>query len=53
MLSLLISGPKHPGNDIDIYLAPLIEDLKKMCDNGVMVFDVYSNEDFRLRVMLF
>ncbi|XP_057246673.1 uncharacterized protein LOC130589406 [Beta vulgaris subsp. vulgaris] len=53
MLSLLISGPKQPGNDIDIYLAPLIEDLKKMWDEGVMVFDAYSNEDFRLRAMLF
>ncbi|CAM8987380.1 unnamed protein product [Rhodiola kirilowii] len=28
MLSLLISGPRQPGNDIDVYLAPLIEDLK-------------------------
>ena len=25
MLFLLISGPRQPGNDIDIYLAPLIE----------------------------
>ncbi|CAM8940643.1 unnamed protein product [Rhodiola kirilowii] len=28
MLSLLISGPRQPGNDIDVYLAPLIDDLK-------------------------
>ena len=27
MLSLLISGPKQPGNDLDVYLAPLIDDL--------------------------
>ena len=30
MLSLLISGPRKPGNDIDIYLASLIEDLKTL-----------------------
>ncbi|XP_004293088.1 PREDICTED: uncharacterized protein LOC101311358 [Fragaria vesca subsp. vesca] len=30
MLTLLISGPKQPGNDIDVYLQPLIDDLKKM-----------------------
>ena len=30
MLSMLISGRKQPGNEIDIYLAPLIEDLKHM-----------------------
>ena len=30
MLTMLISGPKQPGNDIDVYLAPLIEDLKML-----------------------
>ncbi|CAM8880753.1 unnamed protein product [Rhodiola kirilowii] len=28
MLSLLISGPRQPENDIDVYLASLIDDLK-------------------------
>lgn len=27
LMSLLIQGPKQPGNDIDVYLAPLLEDL--------------------------
>ncbi|KAL8504378.1 hypothetical protein ACS0TY_022923 [Phlomoides rotata] len=27
MLTLLIAGPKQPGNDIDVYLAHLIDDL--------------------------
>ncbi|CAM8966497.1 unnamed protein product [Rhodiola kirilowii] len=35
MLSLLISGPRQPGNDIDVYLAPLIEDLKLLWNEGV------------------
>jgi hypothetical protein len=39
MLTMLISGPKQPGNDIDIYLAPLIEDLKFMWETGVEVYD--------------
>ena len=30
MLSLLISGPRQPGNDIDVYLAPLLDDLKML-----------------------
>ncbi|KAL6189147.1 hypothetical protein ACLB2K_040537 [Fragaria x ananassa] len=34
MLTLLISGPKQPGNDIDVYLQPLIDDLKLLW-NGV------------------
>ncbi|XP_073225684.1 uncharacterized protein [Cicer arietinum] len=37
MLSLLISGPKQPGNDIDVYLTPLIENLKSMWETGVEV----------------
>ncbi|XP_024178504.1 uncharacterized protein LOC112184476 [Rosa chinensis] len=32
MLTLLISGPKQPGNDIDVYLQPLIYDLKVLWD---------------------
>lgn len=27
MLSMMISGPKQSGNDIDVYLTPLIKDL--------------------------
>ena len=30
LLSMMIAGPKQPGNDIDVYLAPLIEDLTKL-----------------------
>ena len=53
MLSLLISGPKQPGNDIDVYLAPLIEDLKLLWDEGVPVFDSVSKSNFNLRAMIF
>ncbi|RVW62905.1 hypothetical protein CK203_059764 [Vitis vinifera] len=44
MLSLLISGPQQPGNDIDIYLAPLIEDLKTLWEIGVEAYDAYQRE---------
>ncbi|XP_021768138.1 uncharacterized protein LOC110732470 [Chenopodium quinoa] len=53
MLSMLISGPKQPGNDIDVYLAPLIDDLKLLWEEGVEVFDANRNEIFNLRAMLF
>ncbi|XP_056698036.1 uncharacterized protein [Spinacia oleracea] len=53
MLSLLISGPKQLGNDIDVYLEPLIEDLRKMWDEEVSVYDAHANEMFTLRAMLF
>ena len=53
MLSMMISGPRQPGNDIDVYLSPLIEDLTKLWDEGVVVFDGYRNETFKLHAMLF
>ncbi|XP_021755964.1 uncharacterized protein LOC110721140 [Chenopodium quinoa] len=52
-LSLLIQGPKQPGNDIDVYLTPLIDDLIMLWEEGVEVFDAYRNENFNLKAMLF
>ncbi|XP_057425762.1 uncharacterized protein LOC130719140 [Lotus japonicus] len=53
MLTMLISGPTQPGNDIDVYLAPLIEDLKQLWETGVEVYDKFKEEKFILRAMLF
>ncbi|KAD6796350.1 hypothetical protein E3N88_07246 [Mikania micrantha] len=53
MMTLLIQGPKQPGNDIDVYLAPLIDDLKTLWDSGVVVYDAYKKENFTLRAMIF
>ena len=49
MLSMLIGGPSQPENDIDVYLAPLIEDLKHLWHTGENVFDACSEENFTLR----
>ncbi|CAL2255592.1 unnamed protein product [Prunus armeniaca] len=46
MLTLLISGPKQPGNDIDVYLEPLIDDLKSLWDGiggTINDFPAYGN----------
>ena len=51
MLCLLISGPTQPGNDIDVFLQPLIDDLKKLW-HGKQVYDAYKNEQFLLRGIL-
>ena len=53
MLSMIISGPRQPGNDIDVYLSPLIEDLKLTWDQGVEVFEEFGNETFKMHAMLF
>ena len=52
-MSLLISGPRQPKNDIDIYLADIIEDLNIMWKEKVEVFDAYLHELFTLRAILF
>ncbi|KAK9289285.1 hypothetical protein L1049_017761 [Liquidambar formosana] len=52
MLTLLIPGPKQPGNDIDVYLQPLVEDLKELWSNGVRVYDAYSKSMFNLKAVL-
>ncbi|GJZ93180.1 uncharacterized protein Tco_0665245 [Tanacetum coccineum] len=53
MMSLLISGPKQPGNDIDVYLSPLINDMKTLWKPGVEMYDAYMKEKFRLHAMIF
>ncbi|KAG4961006.1 hypothetical protein JHK87_037639 [Glycine soja] len=53
MMSMMIAGPRQPGNDIDVYLAPLIEDLTKLWVEGVDVYDGNAHESFRLRAMIF
>ncbi|XP_028110959.1 uncharacterized protein LOC114309428 [Camellia sinensis] len=52
MLTLLIPGPKQPGNDIDVYLQPLIEDLQELWNNGVEVYDAANKSMFNLKAML-
>ncbi|RVW34726.1 hypothetical protein CK203_110699 [Vitis vinifera] len=53
-LRLVISadGPRQPGNDIDVYLAPLLDDLKMLWDVGVECYDVHQQKVFTLRVVL-
>ncbi|KAM6594430.1 hypothetical protein CsatA_002133 [Cannabis sativa] len=52
LLSLLIPGPKQPGNDIDVYLEPLIEDLNTLWNEGVELHDAFVNKTFTLRAIL-
>ena len=53
ILCMMIAGPRQPGSDIDVYRTPLIEDLRKLCEDGVDVWDGYLYETFMLRAMIF
>ncbi|XP_076929363.1 uncharacterized protein LOC143593694 [Bidens hawaiensis] len=50
MLSILISGT--PGNDIDVFLAPLIEYLQQLFNMGVETYDAYARERFTLHAVV-
>ena len=43
ILSMIIPGKQMPSNDIDIFLQPLIKELKELCNEGVDTFDASCN----------
>lgn len=51
-LSILIPGKDSPRNDIDVYLQPLIEELKELWEEGVETYDSYSGDKFQLYIAL-
>ncbi|XP_042946082.1 uncharacterized protein LOC122279468 [Carya illinoinensis] len=53
MTSLLIPGPRSPGNEIDVYLQPLIDELIDLWENGVDTYDAMTAQTFRLHATLF
>nr|CAE05681.2 OSJNBa0065B15.4 [Oryza sativa Japonica Group] len=54
MMPIIIQGPKQPGNDINVYLRPLVEDLKLLWKKeGVPMWDEDKQEEFNLRALLF
>ena len=54
MMPVLIQGPRQPGNDIDVYLRPLVEELLQLWhEEGVPVWDEHEQKEFNLRGLLF
>ncbi|XP_071739826.1 uncharacterized protein [Rutidosis leptorrhynchoides] len=47
-LSLLIPGPFAPCNNIDVYMQPLIDELKELWDTGVNTYDASTKSYFTL-----
>ncbi|XP_077250153.1 uncharacterized protein LOC143889727 isoform X1 [Tasmannia lanceolata] len=52
MMSLLIPGPSSPGNDIDVYLQPLVEELKELWETGLQTYDASKKENFQMHAAL-
>lgn len=49
---MIFDGPKGHGNRIDVYLQPLIEELKELWHEGVNTYDASKNEMFKLQAAL-
>ncbi|WVZ02274.1 hypothetical protein V8G54_023080 [Vigna mungo] len=52
ILSMIIPGKQMPGNNIDVYLQPLVDELRELWNDGVDTFDSSLNETFRMRAAL-
>ena len=52
MLTLLIDSLRQPEKDNDVYLQPLIDELKDLWNKEVRTFDSYKDNSFNMRVVL-
>ncbi|XP_042944188.1 uncharacterized protein LOC122278155 [Carya illinoinensis] len=52
MTFLIIPGPKSPGNEIDVYLQPLLDELIELWEYRVSTYDAVSKETFMLHTAL-
>ena len=49
MMPVLIQGPKQPGNDIDVYLRPLVEKLLQLWrEEGIRMWDEHEQKEFKV-----
>jgi hypothetical protein len=53
LLTILISGLTQPEVDMDVFLEPLMEDMKILWETGVQMLDEYRKDLFTLRVIIF
>jgi hypothetical protein len=53
ILSILIQGLKQAGTDIDVFLESLMEDMVKLWNEGVRMWDQYQQEYFTLYAIIF
>ena len=51
-LTLFIPRPKKPGNDIDVYLQPLIDELNMLWETGTTTFDCSGKSNFQMKAAL-
>ena len=48
MMSLLIPGPNQPGNELDVFLRPLVDELKELWEEGARTYDASCGMHFQM-----
>ena len=48
----MILGPTSPGKSLDVYLRPLIDELKILWQDGVNTFDAWKRQKFNMKATL-
>ena len=51
-LTLIIPGPSNPKGKIDVYLQPLIDELKLLWDEGIPTYDASLRQNFCMHAAL-
>ncbi|KAK2369072.1 hypothetical protein QL285_082226 [Trifolium repens] len=51
-LTLIIPGPHNPKSKIDVYLQPLIDELKLLWNEGVLTYDISRKKNFIMKAAL-
>ena len=52
LLTLLIPSPNSPGKDMDVFLRPIVDELKDLWEQGVQTHDAVDNSVFNMCVAL-
>ena len=51
-LTIIVPGPKNPKNNLDVFLQPLIAELKELWEVRIETYDVSKKRNFQLRAAL-
>ena len=51
-LTVLVPGPRNPKHKLDVFLQPLIAELKELWDVGILAYDISMKQIFQLRAAL-
>ena len=47
-LSIIVPGPRNPKEKLDVFLQPLIAELKNLWEVGVQIYDVSSKQNSQM-----